>query len=256
MYDKRYFESYAKAPEDWKRGYLSRRYSYRGVERLLRRACPASASMAEFGCGLGMFSFHMLKKRPALKVDAFDISPYAVSIARARLESFPHVTVREGDAQDTGLATGAYDMVVSLDVAEHLPDPEQMFAEAWRVLKSGGILFFSTPNPESLGARLKRPRVQLPAGDGGPVADRWFADNDDTHVNIRSRASWQELCRRIGFVRLRDGTDSLWDTPYFRRLPVLPQKLLGNGSQRLLIPLFGILPWSLGENYMGLWQKP
>jgi 2-polyprenyl-3-methyl-5-hydroxy-6-metoxy-1,4-benzoquinol methylase len=187
-------------------------------------------------------------------VDAFDISAYAVGVAAERLAAYPQATVREGDAQATNLPDGAYDMVVSLDVVEHLPQPERFFEEAFRVLRPGGLLYFSTPNPASLGARLKRAR-QL-AADGGLPSERWFADRDETHINIRPRAAWRALCLGAGFVAVREGTDSLWDTPYFPRWPLLPQKLLGNGSQRLLIPLFGMLPWSQGENHIGLWRKP
>ncbi len=41
---------------------------------------------------------------------------------------------------------GSFDLVVSMDVIEHLPDPRPWLAEIVRVLRPGGHIFFTTPN--------------------------------------------------------------------------------------------------------------
>ncbi|MEW5739888.1 MAG: methyltransferase domain-containing protein [Myxococcota bacterium] len=43
-------------------------------------------------------------------------------------------------------ATGSFDLVISMDVIEHLPDPRPWLDENVRVLKPGGHLFLTTPN--------------------------------------------------------------------------------------------------------------
>ena len=61
------------------------------------------------------------------------------------------------------------DEIVARDVIEHLPDTRQTMAEAWRVLKPGGIF-----------------RVQVPdcsEGDGGKC--------DPTHVSEWNRSSFE-----------------------------------------------------------------
>lgn len=46
--------------------------------------------------------------------------------------------------------TGKFDLVVAMEVIEHVPDPAPWLAEVWRVVKPGGTLFLTTPNYGSL----------------------------------------------------------------------------------------------------------
>lgn len=49
---------------------------------------------------------------------------------------------------------GAFDLVVSMDVVEHVVDPSPWLREALRVLRPGGTLFLTTPNYASWSLRL------------------------------------------------------------------------------------------------------
>ena len=255
MFEKSYFDAYASSPQGWEAGLQRRRYFYRGIARALFRHAPGAQTVAEFGCGLGMFAFHLLSQRPGLRLDTFDVSPYAAGVAKAKLAVFANASVDVGNAEEPALPATTYDAVMSLDVVEHLHNPERLLAAAHRVLKPSGLLIFSTPNPASFGARIKHRRAGSLTPQEVPLAQRWFADRDDTHINVRSMAAWRHACDAAGFVRVRDGTDFLWDTPYFPRVMESLQKLVLNGGQRLLIPYFSFLPWALGENYIGVWRK-
>jgi SAM-dependent methyltransferase len=46
--------------------------------------------------------------------------------------------------------SGRFDLVASMDVIEHVPNPTRWLTEIFRVLKSGGLLFLTTPNYASL----------------------------------------------------------------------------------------------------------
>lgn len=254
-FDDRYFSAYAQSADQWLDGYRRRRYFYRCVARMLTRAAAPIGSVAELGCGLGMMSYHLLQADPTLRLDALDVSEYAVGVAAAQLSRYPNATVKVGDAQATGLPSAAYDAVVSLDVLEHLPRPEDLLAESARLLRPGGLLVVSTPNPESVGARTKRRRYGGVELRRVPPERRWFADRDETHINIRPIDDWRVALRGAGFAALVEGTDFLWDTPYIGGVPVILQKLLLNGGQRLLVPRFAPLPWRGGENYIGVWRK-
>lgn len=50
-----------------------------------------------------------------------------------------------GDGQELPVATASCDTVLSVEVLEHLPDPERCVAEMARVLKPGGKLLFTVP---------------------------------------------------------------------------------------------------------------
>ena len=51
-------------------------------------------------------------------------------------------------------ADGAFDVVLSMDVIEHVDPPEPWLREAWRVTRPGGTLFLTTPNYGSRSLRL------------------------------------------------------------------------------------------------------
>lgn len=50
-----------------------------------------------------------------------------------------------GDGQCLPFRAGSFDVVMALDVLEHLPSPEKCIQEATRVLRSGGQLILQTP---------------------------------------------------------------------------------------------------------------
>ncbi len=50
---------------------------------------------------------------------------------------------------------GSFDLVICLDVAEHLEDPEHILKQAKRVLKPAGKLIFGVPNHFDLRQRLR-----------------------------------------------------------------------------------------------------
>lgn len=256
MFDAKYFQTYAKDINDWDRGYRERLYYYKSLRGALLRVKGDPVNVAEIGCGLGMFSYALLSARPHLMLRASDISDHAVAIAGKKLSRFPNAQVRLGNAEDIALPSGSCDVVVSLDVVEHLPQPEQMISHVFRILRPGGIFLFTTPNARSLGARLK---MHIPVNDPGAARESrwtWVAHRDLTHINIRTPEQWRDACIAAGFVRVSDGSDGCWDTPYVRGVPLLLQQLLCNGSHRLLMRLSPRLPWFLGENYIGFWRKP
>ncbi|WPB81813.1 class I SAM-dependent methyltransferase [Archangium violaceum] len=75
-----------------------------------------------------------------------DIEPRAISLARSlHGERLAGADVLRPDAP-LPYADGRFDLVLSMDVIEHLPRPEPWLAELVRVLRPGGTLFLTTPN--------------------------------------------------------------------------------------------------------------
>lgn len=54
----------------------------------------------------------------------------------------PHI----GSANALPFEAETFDIVISDNVFEHLPDPAGVYREVWRVLRPGGTLLFKTPN--------------------------------------------------------------------------------------------------------------
>lgn len=250
QYSPGYYDDYAGTDAKWLTSYRTRRRHYRNLIAQVRRARPTITDAAEIGCGAGQFSYALWEASGGqIAIIAGDISEHALAIARNRLDERVRLSVLNAQAVD--LPSSSVDLVVSLDVVEHLPEPEKYFDEAFRVLRSGGVLLFSTPNPQSLGARLKK---HQPGAKGD--LNIWFARRDPTHINIRPIDGWRALCCASGFEKVRDGSDFLWDIPYFPGVPLVIEKLLFVPSKEILSTLFGFWPWRLGENYYGIWRKP
>lgn len=69
-----------------------------------------------------------------------------------RARAAGHSTVR-GDAETLPLRDDAVDAVVVVDALHHLPDPEAGLAEAYRVLRPGGVVVIQEFDPESYRGR-------------------------------------------------------------------------------------------------------
>lgn len=254
-FDKQYYD-YAQCDDEWVRVYRRRSYLYKAMARAVGRYQPQLKDVVEVGCGLGMFSYTLLRKYPSIYLNAGDISEYAVSVTRKHINKFRRAEVAILNAEDLPFREESADLIVCFDVVEHLANPEKFFEHSYRVLKPGGLLLFTTPNPQSFGAKVKG---KVERQTGRPLSERkreWFGWRDDTHINVRTIDEWRKLSLATGYVSIRDGTDGWWDVPYFYNVPVIIQKLFFWGGQYLLMHLTPSLPWSLGENYVGFWRKP
>jgi SAM-dependent methyltransferase len=76
---------------------------------------------------------------------------------------FPRLRLFRGDFMNSGIRDGAYDVITSLSVLEHVPRVEDFFHEMARLLRPSGYLLISTdywPDPiespgEAYGAPIK-----------------------------------------------------------------------------------------------------
>lgn len=102
----------------------------------------------EIACGRGGFS-RLLASRGA-SVCGADFSASAMDIAKEKLLRNPsladRVTYVQADAQDMPFEENSFDMVISCETIEHVPNPRAAVREMFRVCKPGGMLFLTTPN--------------------------------------------------------------------------------------------------------------
>lgn len=102
---------------------------------------PAPARIFELGCGNGSTSNEMAK----LGYEVLGVDPSGEGIALARA-AFPQSRFEIGSAYDDLAARyGTFDVVVSLEVVEHLFQPRKYAATIKSLLKPGGYGIISTP---------------------------------------------------------------------------------------------------------------
>lgn len=95
----------------------------------------------EAGCGEGYGAGQIAEV--AGKVIGIDYDALTAAHAGA---TYPKVSAMRGDLAQLPLKDESVDVIVCLQVIEHLQDQPGFVAECARVLKPGGLLFMSTPN--------------------------------------------------------------------------------------------------------------
>ncbi len=129
----------------------------------------------DLGCAYG----YLIEQGVARGVEAYgaDISSYALRRhppARGRLI--------QSLADPLPFLEARFDVVSAFDLLEHLDDPEAALREIGRVLKPGGFLLMTTPDP------------------------LYFHRREPTHIHERPPAYWVDRLRRHGWrVALRFG---------------------------------------------------
>jgi ubiquinone/menaquinone biosynthesis C-methylase UbiE len=107
----------------------------------------AGLRVLEVACGRGGFT-RFLANSGAL-VTGCDFSGAALHATRSKLCNNGHpppVTLVQGDAQRLPFADDSFDVLVSCETIEHLPDVHAALREMHRVTRPGGRLFLTTPN--------------------------------------------------------------------------------------------------------------
>jgi len=102
----------------------------------------STLSCVDIGCGSGGISYHLA---PAFDtVCGIDPEPWQ------RWQEFtaeqPHLSFREESIDTLGLADNSVDVVICNQVYEHVPNPQVLIAQIYRILKPGGTCYFSGPN--------------------------------------------------------------------------------------------------------------
>jgi SAM-dependent methyltransferase len=166
---------------------------YRGSEPVLRREFArtvqfirgfrSNGRLLEIGCAYGFF---LQEAARFYDVAGIEIADAAVAFCRAG-----GLSVINGVADESTLAQfGTLDVIVLLDVIEHLPDPQGTLALCRQHLNPGGVIVISTGDFASFYARLAGPRWRLMT----PPQHLWFFTPDSIRHLSRSLGLQLEAC--------------------------------------------------------------
>ena len=110
-----------------------------------KRIDPSIAKLVlEIGSGTGRVTAHLRKViSPSAKLIGSDISEDMLAIAKDKLKELD-IEWRIIDAQQLPFDDDSIDVIVCCFCYMFVPDKYKAFAEAYRVLRSGGMLMFST----------------------------------------------------------------------------------------------------------------
>lgn len=113
-------------------------------EFFMEQEVPTDSSILEIGCNIGTLA-HMLHSAGYSNLHAIDITSSAIALGKEQYkEIFEFIDVFDG--HKLPFRDESFDVVVSFDVIEHIPDVDEHFQEVRRVLKKGGRYIYQTPN--------------------------------------------------------------------------------------------------------------
>ena len=167
---------------------------YAFVRKDIEPLLPAGpARVLEIGCGGGGTLAWLKETGRAGWTAGIELSAEAAEVARARVDD-----VRCGDAGAlmSQFPPASFDLVLCLDVLEHLADPWAALESIRSLLRPGGRIIASLPN-------VRHHSVVLPLLFGGRWEYQEAGIMDRTHLRFFSRRGIADLMRCAGLRELR-----------------------------------------------------
>lgn len=139
------------------------------------------AKVLEIGCGPGNITRYLLSKRPDLHIEAIDVAPNMIELAR---QNVPGVSFRVMDCRDLDKITGRYDAVVCGFALPYLSteDCAKLFGDCAQLLSAGGVGYFSTIE-----------------GDYSQSGYRTASSGDQTYVYFHEETTLKQQLQDAGF---------------------------------------------------------
>jgi methionine biosynthesis protein MetW len=161
------------------------------LESLIFKYCDADTDVLDVGCGSGNSYAPGLAARGSSYVGV-DVAENAVQAARR--EGLDARTI--DDAASLPFADDSFDLVVCVEVLEHLLSPDGAATEIRRVLRPGGRLVASTPN-----LAYWRMRANALVGLWNPLGDELSMERPwrDPHIRFFTMATLQRMLSFVGF---------------------------------------------------------
>jgi SAM-dependent methyltransferase len=183
----RYYEHY------WsEEGYNPARPIARALRRELAKQLAGPVECLDVGCGDGRAVGSWLAERAGRYIGV-DISATAVTHARDLGLDARQIE----DATALPFDDGSFDVVVCMEVLEHLFEPDRAATEALRVLRPGGTYLATVPNVAYWRLRSKLLRGEWdPFGDADSVDSPWR----DPHIRFFTDDAFERMLKRVGFA--------------------------------------------------------
>jgi len=121
---------------------------------------PSSSVVADYGCGIGSFSFLLAQKFTHVTAINFNKKQLKIAKKTVKQKKIKNVNFIEADIMKTRY-DNVFDVVFLIDVDPHLPDKKKMLRIAYKALKPGGkIVLMAWCKPSNISAAAEHLIVQ------------------------------------------------------------------------------------------------
>ena len=122
-------------------------YVRRELKKLRKEFGTKEISIYDAGTGYGQYSYFMAKNLRPNNIFAIDVKEQWIKDCKEFFEERKISNVKFGIEDLTEINhENKFDLIVSVDVMEHIPDDKKVFQNFYRALKLGGFLLINTPS--------------------------------------------------------------------------------------------------------------
>lgn len=197
----------------WDQGIATAADASRNLVRRLLAMIPPTLrveSVLDVACGVGATTLELSRAFPHAAVTAINIAPDQLESAAARVQ---HASFLCMDATRLAFPPAAFDIVVCIEAAHHFNSRAKFLAEAYRVLRPGGVLLLTDALARAPGEPLSLMRYL--------TLRRLFGELPSVHPDanvVANLAAYEDLLRVVGFepVVVEDGLEHTWHAFYRR----------------------------------------
>jgi SAM-dependent methyltransferase len=210
---------------------IKRKLTLKTILKIIRKSVKSfkSFSLLEIGTGSGYLITFLESEFPKAKLTGLEYNNRLVLLTRKKVKN---AKIVQGNAEEFNFKTETFDIIVSLQVIEHLYHPELMLSAVKKHLKPGGIFIFTTPNSGCISAKIMK--------------DKWHGFRED-HVSLKKFDEWESFIYKNGFTSIYCGST------FFSGIPVLNKFPFGIINWCLLF-LIGSMKWKYGESFIGVYR--
>lgn len=153
----------------------------------------------ETACGTGRVTVNLHKRLPdTTEITATDISADMMALAQEKLSAANNISWKVADAMNLPYAHESFDVIVCQFGLMFFADKAKAFAEAWRLLRKGGRIIFTTWDKLSLNPVAAAGRnILTDFFDGVPPASLKAA------FSMTDKNELQHLAEEAGFTEIK-----------------------------------------------------
>jgi SAM-dependent methyltransferase len=224
---------YAKSSFNYGAEVENLRHTYGRYLERARRHVARAGSLLEVGCGNGFFLEEAHQRGVA---EVWGVEPSCAAVAAAPAWLRPRIRC---EVMRPGLfSSESFEYVCLFQVFDHFPDPAELVAECFRLLRPGGVVLALNHNISAVTARL--------LGEMSPIVDI-------EHTFLYSPATMTRIFSGVGFEVVEAG--AAWNSlSLFHLIRLLPLTARPKQVALSLLKRLGVDRWTLRVPLGNLYQ--
>ncbi len=207
-----HFIDYGRKPKSYVRAYYYWK-KFQNISYLFSKEVEGQDKpihVIDIGCGFGsnIIYLNWMHENKEIEFHGVDLNPSKIYFCNLKKEKYQVDNIKFiiGDAENLKFPKNKYDILLSVELLEHLRNPIHAVMQFYRILKPNGVAIITTPNITNPVSKLKRLfSLKLPEMESEVVESMGFPCGDSLgeigygHISVKSLSEWIRIFRECGF---------------------------------------------------------